>query len=241
MKLSYLLRRIFITKKCVACKEPISYDTRVPFCKECVEHWNALLELKCHKCGYKHNECTCLPSQVRQIGKHGAAWCVFYEGKSDLSANNLVFVLKREYNKDMIEFCAEQMSRNIMLLCSRYGIDYKEYCITFAPRRKTVKARYGFDQSQKLAFAVAKILGLKAEACLINIGIDEQKSLTKEQRRENAQKSYIANKKAQIANKKYFLVDDIMTSGSTLRACADILFTQGAKDVIAVTYAKDNR
>ena len=104
MKLGYLLRRMLITRKCVICKEPISYEDKEPFCQDCIDQWKMLLETKCHKCGYKHNECTCLPSQIRQISKNGASWCVFYDGKSNLVANNLVFKLKREYNRGIITF-----------------------------------------------------------------------------------------------------------------------------------------
>ena len=241
MKFTYLLRRLFITKKCVLCKEPISYDTSEPFCDECIAHWKALTEIKCHKCGYKRNECSCLPNQIRQFSKYGAAWCVFYEGKTYSAINNLVFRLKREYNKDMIDFCATQMAKSIKLLCSRHGLNYKEYIITYAPRRKKGKIKYGFDQSKKLAYAISKILGIEVENCIINEGQDEQKGLSKELRRENAQKSYSVYKKSQIKDKKYFLVDDIMTTGSTLKTCAHMLLNLGANDVIPVTYAKDNK
>lgn len=241
MKFGYLLRRLLITRKCVICKEPISYDVPEPFCPDCIDQWKMLLETKCHRCGYKHKECTCLPSQIRQIGKHGAAWCVFYDGKSELVANNLVFKLKREYNRDMIDFCAELMSKNIVLLCSRHGINYKEYCVTYTPRRKSGKYQYGFDHAKKLAIAIAQNLGIKVESCFKNVGTEEQKLLTKEERRENAKSSYILRKKAEIEGKNFFLVDDIITSGSTMKACADILLGQGAKDIISVSYAKDNR
>ncbi len=241
MKFTELLRRLFITKKCVICKEPISYDAYEPFCSECMEHWKAFLEIKCHKCGYKHKECTCLPSQVRQIGKNGAVWCFFYDSKANLKANNLVFTLKREYNKDMIDFCTSEMARNIVLHSSRHGINYKDYCITYTPRRKSGKNKYGFDHSKKLAKSLASKLGIRVEKCLKNIGKKEQKALTKEGRKENAKSSYIVRRKAKIENQKYFLVDDIITSGSTMKACADILLSQGAKDIIPVSYAKDNR
>lgn len=235
------LRRLFITRKCVLCKEPISYDADVPFCKDCIKHWKAFLEIKCTKCGFKHTECTCLPEQIKKFCKHGAVWCVFYDSESQLFANNLVFKLKREYNRDMIELCASLMAKNLKALCARYGIDYKDYVVTYSSRREVGKIRYGFDHTRKIAIALSRILGIKVENCFINKGKKEQKSLSKNQRRENAKASYYLKKNAQIADKKFFLVDDIITTGATMSACIELLYSQGANDVIPVAYAKSNK
>jgi predicted amidophosphoribosyltransferase len=240
MKLSHLFKRIFITKKCLICKEPISYDNKEPFCQDCIEQWRAFLETKCHKCGFKNTECTCLPSQIKSLSKHGAVWCVFYSGSSDSLANNLVFRLKREYNRDMIEHCAKEMAKSIKLLCHRHGISYKDYQITFAPRRKSGKRKFGFDHTRAIAKALGKILGIEVENCFINVGKREQKSLTKLERRENAKASYFIKNNICVEGKRYFVVDDIITSGATMRACVDLLTENGATDIIPVAYAKNN-
>ena len=240
MKLTRLMKRIFITKKCLICKEPISYDSKENFCQDCIEHWRSFLETKCHKCGFKNTECTCLPSQIKTVSKHGAVWCVFYSGTSDSLANNLVFRLKREYNRDMIEHCAKEMAKRIKLLCHRHGISYKDYQITFAPRRKSGKRKFGFDHTRAIAKELGKILGIEVENCFINVGKLEQKSLTKTERRENAKASYLLKNNVNIEGKRYFVVDDIITSGSSMLACAKLMYSVGAEIVIPVAFAKDN-
>ena len=241
MKISQLLPRFFITRKCLICNEPISYDEEKPFCKNCMPQWKMLLELKCHRCGRKNDECTCLPSQIRESSKYGATWCVFYDNHSKLVANNLVFKLKREYNRGIITFFASEMAKNLKSLTIRNGINYKDAIITYAPRRKKGRYYYGFDHSKKLALSLGKILGVKVKRMLINKGKKAQKLLTKEKRRENAIVSYKTIKRLNIKDKTIFLVDDIITSGSTMKACADLLYNRGAKTVLPVAYAKDNR
>ncbi len=240
MKLSEVFRRMLFTKKCPNCGETIPYDGE-EFCEECIEQWKTFTELKCHRCGYTRQGCTCLPSQIRQSSKHGAIWCVFYDAKSNLSLNNLVFKLKRDYNKDVIFFCAKEIVKNLKSICARHGINYKDYYITYTPRRISGRIMYGMDHAKCLAKAIGKILGIKVIKTLKNVGSVEQKTLTKEQRKQNATLSYQLRKNLDIKGKSIFLVDDIITSGSTMRACIELLKQAGACDIIPTCYAKDNR
>ena len=235
-----VFRRFFITRKCVLCKEPISYDLELPFCADCHEKWESFTKTTCHKCGYRHTECTCVPSLARDISKNGIGWCYFYDSNSKFAPNNLVFRLKREYNRDIVEFIASEISKRATKLAAMRGFNYKNYVVTYAPRRKNGRYRYGIDQSKMIAKEVAKNLGIEMESCLYNVGSREQKRLTKRERKENATKSYVLKRGVNLENKSYFLVDDIITTGSTMKACADLLYSGGAKDVIPLAYAKDN-
>ena len=240
MKIKEILRRMLVTRKCLICGEVISYDNGY-FCEDCIDQWKQFDEQKCHFCGHTRHACTCLPSQIRQSSKHGAVWCVFYSSKSNLSLNNLVFRLKREYSIDIVDFCADEMAKNLKSLISRYGIDYKSYYITYTPRRGEGRREYGIDHAGKLAKALGERLGIKVIKTLKNIGEIEQKTLTKAQRRENADNSYVIRKNINIKGKSFFLVDDIITSGATMRACIEKLKQAGANDVLPVAYAKDNK
>ena len=57
-------------------------------------------------------------------------------------------------------------------------------------------------------------------------------------RRENVKGVYEAIPEAEIRGKRVLLVDDIVTSGATLSACATILKQAGAKEVSALTLAR---
>ena len=75
---------------------------------------------------------------------------------------------------------------------------------------------------------------------LVNVGETEQKGLSKDDRALNAAESYEYIENSIGENKNIFLVDDIMTSGATLYACAFHLYSAGALNVVPVVFAKDN-
>jgi predicted amidophosphoribosyltransferase len=77
------------------------------------------------------------------------------------------------------------------------------------------------------------------ENCFKNVGKKEQKTLTKLERMQNALQSFIPLDGINVEGKKFILIDDVITSGSTINACASLLKRMGAKSVVAVCFAKD--
>lgn len=240
MKLKEIFKRMFVERYCVICGEAIPYDDNEPFCAECVEYWKEFLKVKCRNCGRPHNLCTCLPSKIRKINHSLAIWGVFYDVSTNGEINRLFSYLKRQYDREVIDLCAERMKRSLVIAFKTRGIDYRDYAVTFAPRRKKNVKKYGFDQSKKLAMALSKKLGLKCITTFENIAKEEQKGLNKKERAINAQLSYVYIDGSLKESDKIILVDDIMTSGATLYACAFQLYKNGATNVVPVTFAKDN-
>ena len=239
MKISEVLRRMLITRKCVLCNELIDYDRKAPICDDCETCWDDLLEVRCNRCGGDRHNCSCLPALVKKYFPI-SSWGVFYTSGNSDEANMLVFRLKYRRIKDVIDLCTEVMKDSLLETCRNRGINYKDYAVTYSPRRKSSKRKYMFDHAREMAKRLAKILEIDFVDALENIGTKEQKTLTYIERRKNAQSSYILKSNFKSKHKKYFLVDDIMTTGSTLVYCSRLLYEAGANEVIPVTYAKDN-
>jgi len=100
----------------------------------------------------------------------------------------------------------------------------------------------GFNQAHLLAQPVAKRYGLKLSS---NLGrrryTKSQAGLTEAERRENLKDSFCIRKPEQLRGKRVLLVDDVFTTGATLRSAAAILKTAGAAHVTAATLARVDR
>jgi ComF family protein len=100
----------------------------------------------------------------------------------------------------------------------------------------------GFNQAELLALPIAKRYGLKLATNLRRKRYTTaQATLTERQRKENLKGSFYVKKSEQIAGKRVLLVDDVFTTGATLRTAAATLKLAGAARVSALTLARVDR
>jgi competence protein ComFC len=96
----------------------------------------------------------------------------------------------------------------------------------------------GFNQSEELGQRVAKSLGFNFTSDLLikTSKTLPQARLSKKERKENIKGIFEINKKVLLA--KYYLFDDVWTTGSTMKEAAKVLKKAGAKEVWGVTLAR---
>ena len=101
--------------------------------------------------------------------------------------------------------------------------------------------RRRFNQSAALATEIARLRGNALEVNLLRRvkRTRPQIGLTKSERRENLQGAFRVNAedRHRIAGRHAVLIDDVMTSSSTVNAAARILLRAGAKRVDVLTFA----
>ena len=112
--------------------------------------------------------------------------------------------------------------------------------ITWAPLSRLRLWQRGYDQAELLATEIGRHLSLPLQPTL-------KKSHRKPLSRQSGNKAlraavvlgaYSLRKGVDVAGKRILLVDDIITTGSTLTECARILKTAGAAEVVCVTLAR---
>lgn len=105
------------------------------------------------------------------------------------------------------------------------------------PMSRKKERRRGYNQAELLARALAKRIGVRCEMLLTKTADGTTQSLLpRDQRAANVRHAFRAA--AASKGKAILLIDDICTTGETLRACANELARAGAARVCAITVAK---
>ncbi|MGH9583745.1 MAG: ComF family protein [Bryobacteraceae bacterium] len=100
----------------------------------------------------------------------------------------------------------------------------------------------GFNQAELLAKPVARRMGVKlAKNLRRRRYTPAQASLDEAQRRRSPENSFGVRRAEQLAGKRVLLIDDVFTTGATLRAATAALKSAGAAHVSALALARVDR
>jgi ComF family protein len=99
-----------------------------------------------------------------------------------------------------------------------------------------------FNQSGALARVIERQTGVKlaSEALRRVRPTEQQVGLSRTQRASNVQGAFgvAPDRKADIAGRRVVLIDDVLTSGATVDACARALLRAGAAEVDVLVFAR---
>ncbi len=121
-----------------------------------------------------------------------------------------------------------------MQTCAPRGIDV----VTWVPLTRRRKAERGFDQAKVLAVEVGRQTGLPVRSLLRRVrSTGPQAKRDAAERRAAMRGSFVVRERVGVPT-KVLLVDDVLTTGATAAACAEVLLEAGASQVMLVVAAR---
>jgi len=107
------------------------------------------------------------------------------------------------------------------------------------PLHPTRHRERGYNQSEALAEIVSRRSGIPVQKYLRRrIPTQTQTQFNRQQRMENLRNAFTLRENSAVHGKNLLLLDDILTTGSTLAECAQVLRAAGACSVWAMTVAR---
>ena len=99
--------------------------------------------------------------------------------------------------------------------------------------------RRGYNVPERMAQPIAKAIGVPLRAdLLLRVRTDRrQEGLSFEERLSNVANVFRVTYPEEVENKRILLIDDVITTGATVSACARVLRLAGAESVYAMAFA----
>ncbi len=203
----------FFPPCCSCCGDCV--DVGMLICSDCMEELERLRITRPRTLKYKSRKYT-LNSVYRYVADNAA---------SEVAT-------RAKYRRKLS--AARFMGALIAQKASRLRADYD--IVTYVPMTVRGELNRGYNQCDYISYETAKILKLPQKMLLIKqYETKPQHLLTAKMRRENLDGVYKARRG--IAGKRILLIDDIITTGTTLCECADTLYNAGAKSVTLISFA----
>ena len=206
---------------CRACWSSLTL-VEPPFCSRCGDPVAGVVEFDfvCYFCG------------GREGGFDGARSVARYEGVM----SEMIQTLKYRRGFWLVPDLVEMLTG--LVRAEFAGVEWD--AVVPVPLHRLRRRERGFNQSALLAGGLSKRLGVAylPRAVRRVVPTLTQTHLTAEERMSNVSGAFEVCEVDRVRDRSLLLVDDVMTTGATMYACAQALRRAGAKVVCAVSVAR---
>jgi len=164
----------------------------------------------------------------------GASMRMFSVMEYDGPVASLIFRLKYKQETHLARHLGKMMAA--FLLRESLTVDL---VVPVPLHRRRMQMR-GYNQAQLLAKYIAETIHLPWSGDILT-RVKNTKAmhrLTKQERRQNIADAFGIKEPFDLSDLDILLVDDILTTGSTVEACGKILIEAGARSVTTITFAR---
>lgn len=217
--------QLMFPRLCLLCYEPLGWQEKF-LCMHCLSGLPYT-----HYWVEKDN-----PAAQVFWGKIAVEWVVpFLHYSKNGMAQKIIHLIKYRNRPELAEYLGFLFG-NILRNTDLSQADVIS-AVPLYPKR--LKQR-GYNQSEKIAQGIGRAMGLPLETRIVERRIWEvsQTHKGRYERWKNVQDAFVLINPAAVAGRHIILVDDVLTTGSTLEACVSSIATVENVKVSIVTLAK---
>jgi ComF family protein len=169
-------------------------------------------------------------------------------GKEDIAVSSAVSLFSIKENNDYIKpiyslkyygftRIGTELGKELGRLLKFYNKTDYDYIVPVPIHHARLRER-GYNQSEFIANGISSFINVPVNTELIKRKryTQTQTVLSKEERRKNIEKAIVPYKDGLLVDDlKLLIVDDVLTTGSTMNVCAKTLLKMGAKNVEAAS------
>jgi ComF family protein len=223
-----------LPRVCVSCQRGLSDCDTGLVCGHCWSRVRLLPSPQCERCGHptgghKCRWCELLPVFVRAV----RSYCWMIEGP----ASAIVHALKYDGWPRIGDDIGARLAR---LSWPRDVAEERSMLVPVPLAASRLRER-GFNQSERIARAVGAVWGLPVHEGVLVRGraTETQTRLTPGERLRNVAGAFHTTaERTRLRGAHVIIVDDVVTTGATLNACALALHQSGARIVSYVTFGR---
>ena len=241
---------VFFPSDCRLCEQLLSRASRIPICDECLASFRPLSQNICEVCGQPLESFAAQtpsgPSATRSEPGRICGVCQLRTYSLDRARSYALYetgliraivLLKFERIEPLGEWFAERL----LELVRRDELLGADVVVPVPLHRQRHRER-GYNQVDLIAKPLSRNLRLAYRPVLVRRKPrPDQHILTLRERWESVRGAFATENCGQVDNLRVLLVDDVLTTGATLDACAKVLREAGAKSVIGLTVARAAR
>jgi len=233
VRLTLVIRDILFPPCCAACRARLFAPAGDHLCHDCLESIRLIEPSICTVCGQ--------PFHGPQGTDHTCGQCIknppsFKTARSVFQYQGSVRILihRIKYNDDGHALMAlSSLAREHVLL------DYvKPDMVIPVPLHSKRLRKRGFNQSLRLAGAIFPHIPLRVDILTRTLNTKPQTELSMKERHRNVKNAFEVASPLPEGVKTILIIDDVYTTGATVRACAKTLKKAGAKEVHVFTVAR---
>ena len=220
---------------CLLCRTPIPDSGGL--CKACWIELEVIQGHRCRRCGCPSTEeveiCfNCSEKQYRFSQ-------LFVLSPFNGSIQQMIHMFKYQGRSLPARVLGERLGGEMVT----NGFAGGDIVVVPVPLHSSRKRERGYNQSALISQGISRVTGSRVfEDILTRIRATEtQTALAAGERKANVDEAFRVRRPHRIQHRVVLLVDDVVTTGSTVNACADALFLSGAKDVLVAAISSPFR